>query len=117
MDQPASPSVLPVAWTDILENVLTALRTAEADAARREHSASLLFPPVAQEQHSEALWQQLTAWPLPAQPSLQAGTQQVADADAGLRDVDEALRGWLATAERNQRTLTDWVERKGSGSQ
>jgi hypothetical protein len=109
MSTPPPPSVLPKAWTDVLDEVLQALDDTAKEAARRAQS---LEAPAAASGPDTAALPALGAWPqrlaqLRA-PVDQAG-RAVAEADAVLAADEEAVKEWLAKATATARTLADGV--------
>jgi hypothetical protein len=108
-----SPQVLPIAWTNVLEDVEATLRKTEAATAEREQALGQIVPAAsADEQRREKelldrLPVQMQGWPA----VLQGAEQETSAADAVLNAAEEALHQWLSKAETLTQGLAQWVER------
>ena len=108
-----SPQVLPVAWTDVLDDVEETLRKTEAAGAEREQALGHSAPAApAEEQRRtkepfDLLPMQTQGWPA----VLQAAEKETAEADAVLSAAEEVLHQWLSKAEALAQGLAQWVER------
>jgi len=101
------------AWTEVVENVHAAIRTAEADAAARENALAQTAAGVQPKVEEQTAWQEcfgrlaqrLERW----QSEVQRAEQTVWAIDAHLQAGEDALKKWSAALEANQQKLTKYV--------
>lgn len=115
MEAMLSEPVLPAEWEEVLTKIEQALSEAEAATAERERELGEEASLLGDDTGSEAVWQQrLAHWDALVE-GLQAfareSEQKVVETSAALRDGEEALRGWLKTAETTRRKLADWEDK------
>ena len=103
----------PALWTDVLENVYAAIRTAETDAAARESALAQTIAGVRPDLEEQTTWQEcfgrlaqrLERW----QEEVQTAQRRVWEIDAHLQAGEDALKDWSAALEANRQKLAKYV--------
>jgi len=103
----------PAVWTDVLENVYAAIRTAETDAAARESALAQTIAGVRPGPEEQTGWQEcfgrlagrLERW----QEEVQTAQRRVWEIDAHLQAGEDALKDWSAALEANRQKLAKYV--------
>ena len=103
----------PAVWTDVLENVYAAIRTAEVDAAARESALPQTIAGVRPDLEEQTTWQEcfgrlaqrLERW----QEEVQTAQRRVWEIDAHLQAGEDALKDWSAALEANRQKLAKYV--------
>lgn len=120
MEAVLSQAGLPAEWEEVLRQIEDALSEAEAATAERERELREEASFQSGDSDPEVVWRQrLEHWDALVE-GLQAfadkAEQKVAETSAALREGEEALRGWLKTAQLSGRNLADWEKRRKSHS-
>jgi hypothetical protein len=106
------PPALPEAWLQVLNKVEETLRQIEAAAAQREQASCAVPPSSPTDEQQRAQWEhglqrlqeRIQAWPV----ALQQAKNESAEADAALKDTEEAVRHWLSQAAELEQKLAKW---------